>query len=817
MRKFFLILSLSAIFFGGLRAQNIIDYSNPKKYTIGGIGVTGIEFLSPEALIMLSGLRIGEEIFIPGDQISNAIDKLWTQGLFSDVKISIVEFKNDSIYLDINLKEQARLNKIYFYGISKSKESDLRDKIDLKVGKQVTNNMLRNTEIVIQKFYSEKGFPNVDVQFKLVDDTVYQNTVNLYISIDTKNKVKINEIVVRGNTQFSDEKVKRFFKDTKEKKFYRFWKPSKYILTKYNDDKDKLIEKYNDAGYRDARIIEDSVYSVDNKFLNIYVKLDEGPRFYFRDIEWLGNTKYSSEILTKMLDIHKGEPYNQSRLQSRLYTDEDAVGNLYYDDGYLFFSATPQELSKDNDSVDLRIVITEGPQAAINNVIIAGNTRTNEYVIRRELTTYPGALFSKTDLVRSVRQLANIGNFDPEQLNPSPIPNQSDGSVDIKYGVVERPNDMFEISGGWGYFGFTGQVGITFNNFSIQNIFRPKYWDPLPMGDGQKLSLSARLGGAAYQLYSISFSNPWLGGKKPTSFSVSVYYNKMTNASYFSLNPTASFQVLGASIGLGRRLKVPDDNLILTNQLSFDKYIMNDYTSYIHVGNGSYNIISLTNTIARKTIDNPLYTRSGADLSASLKLTPPYSLFFKKSWSTETDSTRFKWVELYKLNIKGAWYNQIVKNLVLSTRFEYGLLGYYNKKIGYSPFESYDVGGSGMAYYSFGVDYIALRGYKDHTLNPTGYSGANLYSKYTVELRYPVILKEMASLYVLGFLEGGNAWYDLSEFNPFSMYRSAGVGAKLYVPMLGLVGIDFGYGFDAVPNNADANKWNMAFTFGQNF
>ncbi len=815
MRKIFIIFSLSIIIFSEAKAQDYVDYSNPQKYVIGDISVSGIKFLSRDALVMLSGLKIGQKITIPGEEISNAIDKLWKEGLFSDVKISVVKIRNDSAYLDIYLKEQPRLNKVYFYGINKSQKSDLKDKLDLKVGKQVTNNMLRNTEIIIHKYYAEKGFPNVAVKFKIVDDTVYQNTVNLHISIDKKNKVKINKIIIRGNKHFSDRKIRRIFKDTKQKNFFRFWKASKYMVKKYKDDKKKLISKYNAEGYRDARILEDSIYPVNNKLLNIYIKIDEGKKYYFRKIEWLGNTKYSSKLLSRVLDIHKGDPYDQARLQSRLYSDDNAVGNLYYDDGYLFFQASPQEINIENDSVDIRIVITEGPQARINNVIITGNTRTNEYVIRRELTTLPGALFSKTDLLRSVRQLANIGNFDAEQLKPVPMPNQADGTVDIKYPVVERPNDMFEISGGWGYFGFTGQVGITFNNFSMQNIFKPKAWDPLPIGDGQKFSISARLGGSAYQLYSVSFSNPWFGGKKPNSFSVSFYYNKMTNAGYFSKNPTESFQVFGASVGLGRRLKIPDDNMVFTNQVSFDRYIVDDYQRYIHVGNGIYNIISLTNTLSRRTIDAPIYTRSGSDLSISLKMTPPYSLFRKSIPSDQPDSIKFKWTELYKLNIKGAWYNELFKNLVLKTAFEFGLNGYYNKQLGYTPFDSYDVGGSGMAYYSFGVDYIALRGYKDHSLNPVG--GANLYSKYTIELRYPIILKEMASLYVLGFLEGGNAWHELNEFNPFSLYRSAGVGARLFVPMLGLVGIDYGYGFDPVPNKSGVNGWNMSFSFGKKF
>jgi outer membrane protein insertion porin family len=816
MRKFLLIISFSLISITSIFAQNIVvDYSNPQKYVIANISVSGIRFLSKDALVMLSGLQVGQTITVPGEDITKAIDKLWKQGLFSDVKIYATKVKGDSIYLDIYLQEQSRLNKVYYYGINGSQKSDLKDKLDLKVGQKVTKNLLRNSKIVIKKYFAKKGFPYVDVKFKLEDDTLYQNTVDLYISIDKKNKVKIKKIIVDGNKAFSDRKVRRELKDTKQKNFFRFWKASKFIKEKYQKDKQRLIQKYNDAGYRDAQIVDDSVYRINKKYLNIYLKIKEGPKYYFRKIEWVGNTVYTDAILNRLLDIHKGDVYNQSYLHKRLYTADDAVSNLYYNNGYLFFQASPQEVNIENDSVDLRILINEGVKAKIDKVEISGNTRTNDYVIRRELRTFPGDLFNRDALMRSVRELANMGNFDQEKLNPTPIPNPNKGTVDIKYNVVEKPNDMFQLSGGWGIWGFTGQVGIQFNNFSMENIFKPKYWDPLPMGDNEKFGISARIGGPAYQFYNISYSNPWFGGKKPNDFSVAIYYNRMTNATYKDIKPTASFDVFGASIGLGRRLRFPDDNFILSTQLSFDKYIMNKYRRYLNVGNGMYNIISLTNTLERKSTDAPLYTRRGSDVSISVKLTPPYSLFLKNTWSPESDSLRYKWTELYKVKIKGAWYNQLTKNLVLSTRFEYGFVGYYNKNIGYSPFEAFEVGGSGMMYYTFGKDIIPLRGYKDGKLTPT--NGAHLYSKYTVELRYPILLKQMATLYVLGFLEGGNAWHDLNEFNPFQLYRSAGVGARLFVPMLGLVGIDLGYGFDPLAGQTKPSGWQTHFTFGQRF
>lgn len=818
LKRIFTILSLIIILANSTKAQPYLDYSSPKPYVIADISVSGIQYLSTDALLVLSGLNIGEQIDIPGTDITNAVNKLWGQGLFSDVKISIVKTQSDSVWLNIFLEEQPRLNQIYIYGVNKSQESDLRDKLGLSIGKQVTDNMLRTSEILIKEYYSDKGFPYVDVDFRVVDDSVYQQAVNLHISIDKNNKVKINNIIVKGNTEFSDGKIKRFLKDTKQKNLFRFWKASKFIDETYRIDKKNIIAKYNQAGYRDAKIVKDSVFLVEDDRLNVFIEIDEGKKYYFRNIEWVGNTIYTNEQLTKMLDIYPGDVYNQDQLQNRLYVDENAVGNLYYDAGYLFFSATPQEQNIDNDSVDLRIFITEGPQANIDNVLIAGNTRTNEQVIRRELRTLPGELFSRSDLIRSVRELANIGNFDPEQLAPTPIPNQQKGTVDIDYTVVERPNDVFELSGGFGYYGFMAQVGITFNNFSMQNIFKPKYWDPLPMGDGQKFSISARVGGVRYQMYSLSYTNPWFGGKKPNSFTVSLYYNRMTNSTIRDIAPTAYFNVLGTTVGLGRRLRKPDDYFVLSHYLSFDRYMIDDYQYYIDAPNGSYNLISLTNVLSRTSTDNPLYTRSGADISLSLKVTPPYSLIFgDQTWNGGADSLKFKWAELYKFNFKAAWYNELFKNLVLMTKFEYGMLGYYNKNIGYTPFEGFDVGGSGFAgYYTFGVDYVALRGYEDHSFTPDGNS-ANLYTKYTVELRYPIVLKEMATLYILSFLEAGNAWYKINEYDPFDVHRSVGVGARLFVPMLGLVGIDGGYGFDPIPGQSGAAGWNYHFTFGQQF
>ena len=809
----------------------IIDYGNPKEYEINKIEIIGIQYLSTDALINIAGIYVGQKIMIPGKEISGSIKNLWKQGLFSDISISISEAEEvGKINLTIFLQEQPRLHKVFFTGINKSQTTDLEEDVDLRAGRQITDNILNNTKNQIQDYYTQKGFPNVEVDFKVVDDTTMQNMVNLHIDINKNNKIRINKIVVRGNTEFSDKKIRRIFKETKQKSVWVFWKQSKYIDDLYEADKKTLIDKYNKEGYRDARILEDSVYVYDEKTLNIYLKVHEGHKYYFRDITWVGNTIYTSDELSEGLDIEEGDVYNQERLESRLMLEEDAVGNRYLDDGYLFYNSQIREVFIENDSIDIQIVITEGQQATINRIIINGNTRTNDHVVIREIRTLPGALFSKSDIIRSVRELAQLGNFDPEQLVPVPIPHQQDGTVDIEYNVVEKSNDMFELSGGYGMMGFVGRVGLRFNNFSVRNIRDIRSWSPLPMGDGQQLSISANIGGSQYQLYSVSFMEPWLGGKKPNSLSVSLYYNLMSNGitkKNVEENPLftrQTMQLYGLSVGLGKRLQVPDDYFILSGELSYQRYQIQDYRAYINIASGAYNIFSLNGTFARNSIDNPLYSRHGSNLSLGLKATPPYSLLYNKKMTTPEglplgDADRFKWVEHYKVTINGSWFFQIVGNLVINTRFEYGLLGYYNKNIGYSPFEGYVVGGDGQGYYTFGKDMISLRGYENKTLTPDYGANTNstghLYSKYTVELRHPVILKEMATIYMLGFIEGGNCWNQLNEFDPFDVYRSAGVGVRVFLPMLGMLGIDFGYGFDEVPFVPEANGWNYHLVFGQ--
>ncbi len=819
MRKTVILILFSLYFIVGY-AQKFVNYSNPKEYIIADITVSGVKYLSKDALVMLSGLQIGQKIRIPGDDISDAIKRLWAQGLFSDVKISITKIVGDKVYLNFYLQEQPRLLNLYIKGVKRSEASDLRDKLKLTRGQKVSKGVLLEAEKKIKDYFAKKGYPFVKVTFKVVDDTSFQNVVNLYINIDKKNKVKIKKIIIVGNKQVPTRKILAWMKNTKQKRFYRFWKRSRYIPEKYQEDKDNIIKQYEKLGYRDAKIVVDSVFPVSKKYLDIFIKIHEGPKYYFRNITWVGNTKYSSDYLSEVLDIHKGDPYDEDRLEKRLLTDKDAVANLYLNDGYLFFHAIPKEERIVHDSVDIQIIIYEGQQARINRVLISGNTRTNDHVIRRELRTYPGALFSKADLVRSIRELANLGNFDPEKLTPTPIPNQADGTVDIKYNVVEKSNDVFEMSGGWGYYGFVARMSLRFNNFSVRNIPHLDTWAPLPVGDGQKLSISAQANARFYQLYSFSFVDPWFGGKKPNTFSISLYANLISNGVTKEQETRyirrQTLNMYGGSVGLGRRLNWPDDYFILSNALSFDIYDMNGYRSFINVPDGKYYILSLTTTLERNSIDNPIYPRTGSDVSLMVKLTPPYSLFMHRDYTHMSLAEKLKWVELYKIKLSGKWYFRLYGDWVVYPAFEYGFLGYYNKNIGFVPFEGFTVGGDPMGYYVFGKEFISLRGYDKEALTPIQHV-AHAYAKYTLELRHPILLKEVATVYALAFLEAGNAWYNLHEFNPFKLYRSAGVGIRLFLPMMGLVGIDFAYGFDPVPGKPGANGFHYHFVFGHQF
>jgi len=838
MRK--IIISVVIVLIGaGVSAQSfsdtikydILDYTRPHEYIIADIKVTGVKFLQPAHLVTISGLSKGMKIKIPGPEISEAVNKYWKHGLFSDVKILVTQIEGDKACLEVQLREQPRLNQLVISGINKTEKGDIEEKINIRRGTQITEDILNSTSIIIKRHFRDKGFLNVGVDLKMEDDTANASMVNLYIRINKSNRVKIEEIVFEGNKDFKASKLRRVMKKTKQLDLNIF-KGSKLVDENYREDLKKLIEFYNHHGYRDAKITSEEVTQLNEKRVKIKLVLNEGNQYFIRSINWVGNTKYSSEYLGLVLGMKPGDLYDQKLLNERLTSDEDAITSVYMDNGYLFFNVNPVEAKIENDSVDLEMRIYEGKQASLNDIIVSGNTKTNEHVVRRELYTRPGELFSRTDIIRSVRELATLGHFNPETISPNPIPNAADGTVDIEYALEERANDQLELSGGWGgYYGFMGTIGIVFSNFSMGRVFDKKAWRPVPSGDGQTLQIKAQSTGKRYHGYNISFIEPWFGGKKPNSFSVSMYYSKArypTNYSDYNSfdEDDPFFRTIGASIGLGRRLKWPDDYFSLYNELSYQQYHLNNY----RVGplyNGDFNLISLKTVLSRSSQDQMIYPRRGSSLTLSLRVTPPYSLFQNIDYSDMDADKKYKFVEFHKWNFKGNWYTSLIQNLVLALHAEFGYLGQYNRELGPPPFEKFEMGGDGLSGYDLtGTDVIGLRGYENQSISPRDYSyskygspDANIYSRYYVELRYPFSLNPSATIYGLAYLEGGNAWRTWGEFNPFAIKRSAGLGIRAFLPMFGLLGVDWGYGFD--PSNTEpysgpsGHQWH--FVLGQQF
>lgn len=809
----FFIVMLGVI--GNMRAQEGIDYSSPKVYEIAEITVEGIKYLNHNTIIQISGLTIGSKIEIPGEATTRALDKLWAQNMFSHIELSATKIEGEKIYLELFLLERPRLSDFKLVGVRSSDKKEIEEKINLVRGAQVTDNIIINTRNIIRNYYVDKGYFNTDVKINQVEDTSILNTVIMVIDVNRGEKVKIDEIEVEGNTVFTDRKIRRAMKETKKKRWYGFFKPSKYIPAKYEEDLEKIIEKYNEKGYRDARLTMDSVYSVGENMLRVNIKIEEGNQYFFRNITWVGNTKYTSSDLSQVLGIKKGDVYDQSLLDKRLNYDEDAVGNLYMDNGYLFYHVIPSEIANVNDSIDIEMRLYEGKQATVNNVTIVGNTKTNEHVIRREIKTTPGELFSKRDITRTIRELATLGHFDPEKLNVNPVPNVADGTVDLEYIVEERANDQVEISGGWGAGMLVGNVGLSFNNFSARNIFKKDGWQPIPSGDGQQLKLSVRSSGKYYQAYSISFIEPWLGGTKPNSLSVSLYRTVNSNGLGFT-DPERIYMITnGFSVGLGQRLRVPDDYFTLYTEFSFQNYNLKDWNYFI-VTDGIANNLSFTTVLSRNSLDNPLFTRSGSSFSLSLQITPPYSLLDNiDDYSDLTQEEKFDWIEYHKWKFNAEWYTRIVGDLIFKARGQFGFLGYYNKNLR-SPFEGFTMGGDGMTGYNqYGRETIGLKGYENNSLTPD--NGANLFNRFTFEVRYPISLNPQATIYAKVFAEAGNAWYDFSDFNPFHNYRAAGVGVRFILPMVGLMGVDWGYGFDTLPGSAEPSGSNWHFVLGQEF
>ncbi len=851
----FIIASVS----GQVETSDFSYTGKPKTYEIAAIDVVGDLNNDPQILANLSGLKVGQEVTVPGDQISKAIKKYWEYGLFSDVKISASKIEGKFIFLEIYLQERPRLSELNYFGLKKSEKEAVNEKVAMMRGSQVTPYLVARAERFIKNHFVEKGFFNTEVDIVQRDDTSKVNHVILDVRVDKKEKVKVSRLTFEGNEAFTDGKLNRITKKTNQKgKLLNFFRTKKFVQDNYKKDLESIIEKYNEKGYRDAYIVYDSVARNSDNTVDVTIRIDEGAKYYFGDISWVGNSIYPGEYLSYVLRIKKGDVFNQTLLDKRLFMDDDAVHNLYMNDGYLFSRITPIDARVANDTVDLEMRVYEGEQATINNVIIKGNTKTHEHVIRRELRTKPGELFDKSALIRTVRELAQLGHFDPEKINPVPIPDPDKGTVDLEYNLEEKANDQIELSGGWGGGMFVGSLGLKFSNFSVRNFFNKEAWRPLPTGDGQTLSLRAQTNGKYYQSYSVSFVEPWLGGKKPNSLSVSVHRSIQTgvNSSYYN-NPynqmyggyggyggsyggmvTASdvntdeyLKTLGLSVGLGRRLTWPDDYFTLYTELSYTQYDLKNWRYFLMTDGLSHNL-KMRVMLSRNSIDNPLYTRSGSTFTIGVEATPPYSLFSNKDYSKITDDKElYEFVEYHKWTFKSAMFKSLDtgNKLVVMTKLEAGFLGYYNEYLK-SPFEKFNLGGDGMAGYSYyGSETIGLRGYANNSLTATSlvynnrnqryesvYDG-NIYTKMALELRYPLTLQPSATVYGLVFAEAGNSWSKFENYNPFNLKRSAGVGVRIFLPMFGLMGIDWGYGFDDVPGRPGDSGGNFHFVMGQNF
>ena len=840
-----------------------ISYAGtPRTFILGGINVTGVEGYEDYVLTGISGLTVGQNITVPGTDISDAVKRYWRHGLFSKVTMAADSIVGDKLYLHISLAVRPRVSTINYEGLKKSEREDMEQKLGLLKGSQLTPNMIDRAKILAQKYFDDKGYKNAEIDIRQREDVSAKNEVILDVIVDKKEKMKVHKITIDGNEQLTDKQIKgslftkgAFSKTHEAGKIGNIFKSKKFTPERWKTDKQNLIDKYNEHGFRDANILKDSVSNYDVKHVDVYVQVEEGKKYYIRNITWVGNTVYTTDQLSRVLGMKKGDVYNQKLLNKRLSEDEDAVGNLYWNNGYLFYNLQPTEINIVGDSIDLEMRITEGQQAHINRVRINGNDRLYENVVRRELRTKPGDLFSKDALQRSVRELASMGHFDPEKVNPDVKPNYEDGTVDINWNLAQKSNDQIEFSLGWGQTGVIGRVGLKLNNFSMRNLFNKnkEHRGIMPVGDGEVLSIGAQTNGSYYQSYNVSYSTNWFGGKRPNQFSVSAYYSKQTDVSsnyynnayynnYYNYlygygssysssyssyyDPDKYVQMIGFSLGWGKRLRWPDDYFTLSAQLSYQRYMLKNW-SYFLMTNGTANNLNLTLSLNRTSTDNQLFPRRGSEFSASVTLTPPWSLFDNKDYaslannpysSTYDDEMqeKYRWVEYHKWKFKSRTFTALSggqKCFVLMTRVEMGLLGSYNENKK-SPFETFYVGGDGMSGYSTGYaeETVGLRGYENGSLAYRGYA----YDRFTLELRYPFLLGN-TTIYGLTFLEGGNAWTDTKKFNPFDMKRSAGVGVRIYLPMVGLMGIDWAYGFDKDNINLTKGGSQFHFILGQEF
>lgn len=841
----------------------------PKSYEIAGIKVSGVSGTDDYVIVGYSGLAVGDRIEIPGSEITDAVKRFWRQGLYSKVEINVEKIAGDKVWLEIALRQQPRMSELRFTGAKKNEQKDLRERLGMVPGQQLTPNIINRVEQIVEDYYSKKGFKNAVVSARMVPDISQENRAYLDIDINRNSKVTVHKIYIDGNEVMSDRKIKRTMKKTNEKMdLLKIFSQKKFVESDFDDDRQRIIDKYNELGYRDAKITHDSVARYDNKSVDVFLTVDEGKRYYISDISWVGNTVYNTETLNAVLGMYPGDVYNQKILNKRTNEDEDAVASLYTDNGYLFFNLIPIEESVKGDSVALQMRIIEGPQARVNRVVINGNDQLYEKVIRRELRVRPGELFSKSDLMRSAREIAAGGHFNPENLDIRPEPNENDGTVDIVFNLESKSNDKVQLSFGWGQSGLTGQLALSFSNFSMKNLFNPSaYKGIIPRGDGQTFSISAQTNAKYYQSYSISFFDPWIGGSRPNSLSISAdfsrqtginnaYYNNAWSNAYqsayyyqYSYNtnfntyayqnaydPNKILQTAGVGVGFGTRLSWPDDYFQFQAMLSYRWYYLKnwDYLNY-KLRNGTSNSLTLGLTLSRTSIDNPIYTRRGSSFSVDFTLTPPASLFGKKDWKTLSEiadnskldeSTRqnassqlYRWIEYWKLHFKAKTFTPLTDpdgkwTLVLMTRSDFGLLGSWNKYLK-TPFETFYFGGDGMTgSYSYATETIAMRGYENGQFTPNFYEGY-AYAKFSVELHFPFLLQPTTTIYAILFAEAGNAWTSVKDFSPFNLKRSAGVGARVYLSVLGFLGIDWAYGFDKVWGKRGGSQ--IHFVLGQEF
>lgn len=809
-------LSLTAQINIGNNLENI-SYERPVEYEIAGITVQGIENLDKNAIITLSGLNIGSNIMVPGEELSKAITKLWDQNLFANISINVSKVMGSNIFLEIYLEELPKLSKFGFKGASKSEVDKIRDKIELTRGKIVTENIINNTKHIILEYFKDKGYLNTTVEISQDIDPTSLSSVILDIEINKGEKVKINSISFEGLSEFSEKKLKRSLKETKEKKFFRIFKTSKFLNNAFKTDLEQIINLYNEKGFRDAQIVFDTIYEISPNLIDINITIEEGIKYHFRNIDWLGNTKYNSEYLDLMLGIKSGDVYDEKMMNERLQMSMSGtdITSLYMDDGYLFFNIDPVETLVEEDSIDYEIRIYEGKQATINKVSVVGNTKTNDHVIMREIRTKPGELFSRSDIIRSQEELNRLNYFNPQTLGVTPKPDPQTGNVDIEYSVEEKPSDQVELQGGWGAGRVVGTLGLTFNNFSLKNIFDKSTWSPLPSGDGQRISIRAQTNGSFFQNYSFSFTEPWLGGKKPNSLNFSAYHSIQDYSTDVVDN---RLDIIGLNLGLGKRLRWPDDYFSLSQSISIQQYNLKNRQLVPGFSNGISKNISYRTTFSRSSIFDPIFPKTGSQFTFIGHFTPPYSLFNKKDYANMTLNEKYEWLEYFKIKLNGTWYANPFADLVIKTHSAFGFLMDYNSEVGLPPFERFFVGGDGLMGFNMdGREVIGLRGYANNTLSQHIVAGGSIYSKYTLELRYPLSLNPSSTIYATGFAEAGNAWDSFSNFNPFEVKRSLGFGIRIFMPMFGLLGFDFAHGYDPIPGATQKSGWQTHFSIGQQF